>query len=94
MNIIADLLARIEEYRATNKQPCKNYGTEAAATKAAIHAVTEGQKYFQTEKPARFVVFFNPAWGRWCVGIDMGEYMKRKDFGGGYIGFFTGFFSY
>ena len=33
-NIIAELTARIEEYRATNKNPCKNYATEAAAEKA------------------------------------------------------------
>ena len=94
MNITESLIARIEDYRATNKQPCKNYATEAAAVKAMEKAVADGQNYFGTDKPARYVVFFNPAWGRWCAGIDMSEYMRRSDFGGGYIGFFTGFFTY
>jgi hypothetical protein len=39
-NIITTLTARIEEYRAENKNPCKNYGSEAAAEKAPLHAVT------------------------------------------------------
>lgn len=32
--IIEKLTARIEEYYATNKNPCKNYATEEAAKKA------------------------------------------------------------
>ena len=33
-NIITELTARIEDYRSTNKNPCKNYATQAAAEKA------------------------------------------------------------
>ena len=34
MNIIQSVTSRIESYRKENKNPCKNYATEAAAEKA------------------------------------------------------------
>lgn len=54
-NIITELTARIEDYRSTNKNPCKNYATQAAAT------------YFDKQNredapSADYVVFYVEAW--------------------------------
>ena len=47
MNPITSLTARIEEYRTTNKKPCKNYATEAAAERAtAAVAMTAGRHFY------------------------------------------------
>ena len=94
MNIIKSLIERVEEYRAINKQPCKNYATEEAADKAAAaEAANLGKRLDRDGKPARYVVFLVPAWGRWTAGIDMTEVMYRPTSIGGYIGT-NGFFSY
>lgn len=95
MNIIETLTARIEEYRATNKQPCKNYATEAAAEKALNDAATRAGTYFDREaRPARYVVFYNKAWGRWVGAMDYTELLSRKTCTGGYIGAVKGFYTY
>lgn len=95
MNIIESLTARIEEYRATNKQPCKNYASKEAAEKALNDASIAAGKYFDREaSPARFVVFYNQAWGRWVGAMDYTELFSRKTFTGGYIGAIKGFYTY
>jgi hypothetical protein len=95
MNITQNLIARIEEYRATNKNPCKNYITEAAAEKATSLAASKAGIYFDIDgESARYVVFFNEAWGRWVGAMDYKELMSRKTARGGYIGAITGFFTY
>lgn len=95
MNIIDTLTARIEKYRATNKQPCKNYATEEAAEKALKDAATRAGTYFDREAhPARYVVFYNKAWGRWVGAMDYTELFSRKTFTGGYIGAVKGFYTY
>lgn len=101
MNTIDFITARIEEYRATNKNPCKNYATKEAAEKATAIMAQRTGNYFDKHdgkdaKPARYVVFFNEAWGRWVGAIDLTELMRRDNFAGGYIGFCSanGFFSY
>lgn len=95
MNVITQLTTRIEEYRASNKNPCKNYATEAAAEKAtAAMAARAGVHFSKSGKAARYVVFFIPAWGRWVGAVDMTEMMSRQDFQGGYLGFCTGFYTY
>lgn len=95
MNIIANLIERIEDYRKSNKNPCKNYCTYAAAEKAAIAAAEKAGKYFDsTGKPARFVVFFNPEWKRYCAALDYSELLNRKTATGGYLGAVTGFYTY
>ena len=94
-NIIAELTARIEEYRSTNKQPCKNYATQEAAEKATAAAATAAGKYFDSEgKAPRYVVFFIPAWNRWVGCMDYSEMFKRSTANGGYLGAITGFFTY
>ena len=85
MNITKDLIARVEAYRETNKNPCKNYATEAAAEKVAEEAAQKIADYFEVSKPCRYVVVFNPAWGRWIIGFDMTEMLSRPRTGG-YLG--------
>ena len=97
MNIIASLTARIEEYRTTNKNPCKNYATEAAAEKATAKMAQDAANYFSKVsgvevRPAQYVVFYNEAWGRWVGGINMSELIQRSGSTGGYLGFCVGFF--
>jgi len=95
MNIIENLIERIEEYRATNKQPCKNYATEAAAEKATKAAAAAAGKCFdRNAQPARYVVFFNPAWGRWVGAMDYSELFRRPTSVGGYVGAISGFYTY
>lgn len=96
-NIIAELTARIEEYRATNKSPCKNYATEAAAEKATAKAAAAVGNHFSKTgvgEPADYVVFYIEAWGRWVGCIDLVEVLGRADSTGGYLGIEPGFFKY
>jgi hypothetical protein len=101
MDIITSLTARIEEYRATNKQPCKNYSTRDAAEKATAKMAQMAATYFDKAnsadaRPARYVVFFNEAWGRWVGAVDLSEVLQRSTSTGGYLGVCSskGFFSY
>jgi hypothetical protein len=95
MNIIETLTARIEEYRATNKQPCKNYATQQAAEKALTEASKRAGVYFDKDaQPARYVVFYNEAWGRWVGAMDYTELFRRKTCLGGYVGAISGFYTY
>jgi hypothetical protein len=96
MNIIHALIARIEEHRATNKQPCKNYATEAAAEKATQEAAKVALANLGTltdKRPVRYVVFFVPAWGRWVGALDFTELLSRRGTGG-YIGCCPGFYTF
>lgn len=95
MNIIKDLTTRIEEYRTTNKNPCKNYATEAAAEKATVKAAQNaGSRLDKNSKSARYVVFYIESWGRWVGAIDMTELCSRSTFMGGYVGPEDGFYSF
>lgn len=100
MNLIAELTACIEDYRATNKNPCKNYATEAAAEKATLEMAKvcaahfdRNQRGVDAVKPAQYVVF-NKAWGRWVGCICITEVMHRPESTGGYLGICKGFFTY
>ena len=95
MNIIETLTARIEDYRLTNKQPCKNYTTKEAAEKALTAASARAGVYFdQNKESARYVVFFIPAWNRWVGAMDYTEMFRRKTCMGGYVGAISGFYTY
>jgi hypothetical protein len=99
MNIIDTLTARIEEYRATNKKPCKSYSTQAAAEKATAKMAQDAASYFdrayRDDAPcARYVVFYNEAWGRWVGAIDLTELLRRENSTGGWLGFCVGFYTY
>lgn len=99
MDIIATLTNRIEEYRTTNKNPCKNYATHEAAKKATAAMAQKAATYFDKEGrkdalPARYVVFYVAPWGRWVGAIDMTELVNRPNSTGGYMGICTGFYTY
>jgi hypothetical protein len=99
MDIIADITARIEDYRTTNKNPCKNYATREAAEKASAAMAQKAATYFDREgrkdaRPARFVVFHVAPWGRWVGAIDLTELLSRPNVTGGYLGVCTGFYTY
>lgn len=95
MNIIDQLIERIEDYRKENKNPCKSYKTKAAAEKATKEVAEMVGREHLTE-PARYVVFFNEAWGRWCGAVDLQEVIARNDATGGYLGLAgsRGFYTY
>jgi len=99
MDLIATLTARIEDYRSTNKNPCKNYATREAAQKATAAMAQKAATYFdmagrEDAPSARYVVFYNEAWGRWVGAIDLTELLKRQNSTGGYLGICTGFYTY
>lgn len=97
MNTITNLIDRVESYRATNANPCKNYKTQAAAEKATSTVAKMAGKYFdRAGREAEYVVVFNAAWGRWIGAVNLNELVNRKTSVGGYLGVVSqaGFFSY
>lgn len=99
MNIIQSLTERIEDYRTTNKNPCKNYATREAAEKATAKAAQFAATYFDKQNrddapSAHYVVFYIEAWGRWVGALDYSELLKRSNNSGGYLGCCPGFYTY
>jgi hypothetical protein len=97
MNIIDNLITRVEAYRATNSNPCKNYKTQAAAEKAtSAVAKLAGRHFDSAGNEAEYIVVFNAAWGRWIGAVNLNELVNRKTSVGGYLGVVSqaGFFSY
>ena len=92
MNIIENILKRVEAYRKTNQNPCKNYATKERAERATKKMAEIMGNRFDTE-PARYIVIYNESWERWIGAIDMSEMMSRDNCRGGY-GVTTGFYSY
>jgi hypothetical protein len=86
MNIIKQLIVRIEKYRKENKNPCKNYATEAACENAIAKMAQMVADHHGCLQPARYVVFYNEAWNRWNAAIDLNELIQRPEAHGGYIG--------
>lgn len=84
MNIVKSVIARIEDSRRTNKNPCKNYATEEAAEKAAQkYAALITRAYTQEEYDLQYMVVYNEAWGRWVVAFHVLPLIQRY---GGYVG--------
>lgn len=101
MDLITELTQRIEEYRTTNKNPCKNYATREAADKATLDMAKRCAAHFDRDQrgpeavqPARYVVFHVEPWGRWVGCIDLTEILQRSTSTGGYLGICKGFFTY
>jgi hypothetical protein len=99
MNVTDNLTARIEDYRTTNKRPCKNYATREAAEKATAKMAQIAATYFDKQmsenaRCARYVVFYIEPWGRWVGAIDLTELLGRENSTGGYLGVCTDFFTY
>lgn len=97
-NIITTLVGRIEDYRASNKNPCKNYATEDGAEKAVAAIALKAAQHFTKQgfevTSARYIVIYCAAWGRWVGCVDMTELLARPSSTGGYIGICTGFFTF
>lgn len=100
MNVTTSLIERIEDYRATNKKPCKSYASEAKAESVAKELSAKYAEHFAKSRggnaPCRYIVAFNEAWGRWIVGFDFSELLGRNTSTGGYLGIASadGFFTY
>ena len=96
MNVIQSVTSRIESYRKENKNPCKNYATEAAAEKAVSKIAKMVGEHHMLDHSANYVVFFNEAWGRWNAAIDLTGVITNPKCVGGYIGLACdkGFYTY
>lgn len=95
MNVIHSLISRIESYLTETKSPCKTYASEASAEKAMTKYSEQAGKYFDRDgKPARFVIFYIPAMGRWAGALDYTELFGRRNATGGYLGLIKGIFTY
>lgn len=101
MNVVKNLIARIEARREETKTPCKSYATEAKAEAVAEELATEFANYFAASgasdiRPCCYIVAYNEAWGRWVVGFNFTELFSRKSFAGGYVGVASdkGFYTY
>lgn len=98
MNLTKDLIARIEKYRKTNKNPCKSYADEGRAERAAELAAAAicnsfTNNHAEAKKLIQWVVFYNPAWDRWCVAFNITKLLNAY---GGYMGVASelGFYTY
>lgn len=90
MNIVTEIVNRIEARFQETKNPCKSYATQEAAEKAIASVAHAAAVYYGVSGgPARYIVTFIPAMGRWVGAIDQTELMNRKGFMGGYV-FFIG----
>lgn len=89
MNLIENLIERIEDYRKENKNPCKSYKTYEIASKKAVEIAIKGANYFGVDD-IEYVVFYNPHWQRFNVAFRLPRNV------GGYMCFFSdfGFYSY
>jgi hypothetical protein len=100
MNIIKDLISRIETRAKETKDPCKTYASEERAEVAAEKMAKEVAEYFTVKnvayqiRPARYVVVYVPCLDRWTYGIDMSELLGRSDTTGGYLGFCKDIFTF
>lgn len=94
MNIVKNLIQKIEERRKETKEPCKNYATYEAAENAAKKAAKEGAEHFGVND-INYLVFYNPWWERYCVAFDLTAAMAKSSVGG-YLPFLAqkGFYSY
>jgi len=94
MNIIKNLIDRVESYYATNKKPCKSYVSEEGAEKAAQQAAIKIADYFnEKSEHVDYVVFFVPAMNRWTVAFHISPLIRKH---GGYVGISSelGYFSF
>jgi hypothetical protein len=95
MNLIKNLIARVEDYRKDNKNPCKNYATEARAEKVAEEVSKKLKEYFNENdiNTVDYIVFYVPEWNRWTVAFDIKPWLNKY---GGYMGIASemGFFTF
>ena len=87
MREIDDTVSRCEDWRTTNKNPCKSYKSEHSANIiAGKHADVYGRFYDRKGEKMKYHIAFVPSWGRYIIIFDMTEMAARPEFCGGYIG--------
>ena len=100
MNLVKDLVARIEKRLTETKSPCKLYATEKVAESIAETFALEFAQYFARDPskahPARYIVVHIPSVDKYTVGFDLSELMSRSTHTGGYVGIVSasGFYSF
>lgn len=94
MNIIKNLIERIEKMRCDSRNPVKSYKSYENAEKAAEKMLEEAKQEFDVPD-CGYIIFYNPHWERYCVAFDLTG-MLAKYHVGGFIGIFAvaGFISY
>lgn len=94
MNLIHNLVERIEACYVTNKKPCKTFANEKTANdKASFYAQKIADYFGADASKVEYVVFFVPKMGRWTAAYNLKPLLRIY---GGYIGIASeyGFFSY
>lgn len=92
MNMVKELVKRVEARFAETKNPCKSYSSEERAEKVATQIAQEVANYFnrnkpnETARPMRYLVVYIPSMQRWVIGFDMSELINRASSTGGYLG--------
>lgn len=99
MNLVKDLVSRIERRLTETKKPCKLYATEAAAEKVAEEQAEFMGSYFTNvahPRPARYIIVHIPSVDKYAIGFDMTEIMNRSEAVGGYLGVMSdrGFYTF
>lgn len=106
MNLVKDLIARIEKRLTETKSPCKLYKTEAAAEKVAEEEARVLAVYFspymqdseeaKKVQPARYIIVHIPSVDKYAIGFDQTEVMRRERCSGGYVGIMAdrGFYTF
>jgi len=99
MNIETSIIDRVTSRYSENKNPCKSYKTKEAADRATMQAALEMADEFTSQSacekiPARYILVFIPAMGRWVGALDMTEMLRRSTSQGGYLGVCKGFYKY
>ena len=80
-------VSRCEDWRLTNKNPCKSYKSEHSANIAAGKlSVIYGSFYDRKGEKMKYHIALVPSWGRYIIVFDMTEMAARPEFRGGYIG--------
>lgn len=96
MNIIDEVVLKIEEHRKECKNPCKNYKNKTSAERTTAHMAEIAGRHFSCDEPARYIVVYIESWDRWIGAIDLTELLQRKEHKGGYLGVCSseGFYTY
>lgn len=106
MNLVKDLVVRIEKRLTQTKRPCKLFSTEAKAEAVAEKEAKYLAVYFSRHsmsdaeaeniRPARYLIVYIPSVGKYAIGFDQTEVMARSTSTGGYVGVMSdrGFYTF
>ena len=96
MNIVTNLIERIERRAQETKNPCKLYSSYEAADRAGSKIAHDVGIIHETRRAANYVVFEIPSLGKWAAAIDLSGVLSRPEAVGGYVGYAgqKGFYTY